>query len=65
MKNNEEYWNKNLRAYRIKKAVRKLIEKFGLVRLAKLLGVSKQYLNNWSKDYLPNKDFLERLEKLK
>jgi len=64
MKNNEEYWKTNLRAYRVKKIVRKMINKFGLVGLAKLLGVSKQYINNWSKDYLPNKDFLKRLKEL-
>jgi transposase-like protein len=62
--NNERYWKTNLRAYRIKKAVRKLIDKFGLVRLADLLGVSKQYANNWSKDYLPKEDFLKKLKEL-
>jgi len=61
---NREYWEMNLKAYRLKKAIRMLINKFGVIKLAKLLGVSKQYINNWSKEYLPKKEFIDKLKEL-
>lgn len=64
MESNKEYWETNLKAYRLKKLVRRLINKFGLVKLAKQLGVSKQYINNWSKEYLPKRDFINKLKDL-
>lgn len=58
------HWEDTLRAHRLKKRVRKLLEKMKPVELKEKLNCSKQYLNNQTRTYLPDQDFINRLEKI-
>jgi len=65
MKSNEEYWKETLRRYRISKMIRKIRRKFRLMDLENRLGYSKQYINNVQEITIkPNKEFLNKLEKI-
>jgi hypothetical protein len=64
MGKHKKYWEEHLEAYRIKKRIRQLRERMDLKELKEGLDCSKQYLNNWTRTYLPSQDFINRLEEL-